>query len=94
LSDLYNEYKKDPNPSINIVAVTAGGAADIKQFKANYGIEDLEFWMDLDNNYDKLIPAGGFPFPIEIVIDRAGKIVYLANDYTPGAALEAARDAL
>ena len=94
MSGLYNEYKKDPNPSINIVAVTAGGAGDIKQFIANYGIEDLEYWMDLDNNYEKLIPVGGFPFPIEVVINRAGKIVYLANDYAPGAALDAAKDAL
>ena len=94
MSGLYNEYKKDPNPSINIVAATAGGAADIQQFKANYGIEDLEFWMDLNTNYEKLIPAGGFPFPIEVVIDRAGKIVYLANDYAAGAALDAAPDAL
>jgi len=74
--------------------VAAGGSGDIQQFKANYGIEDLEYWMDLSNNYSKLILPGGFPFPIEVVIDRTGKIVYTANNYSAGAALKAASDAL
>ena len=54
----------------------------------------MEYWLDQNNNYVKLIQPGGFPFPIEVVIDRAGKIVYIANNATPGAALKAAFDAL
>ena len=76
------------------MAVAAGSGNDIVQFKANYGIEELEYWMDLSSNYSKLIQPGGFPFPIEVVIDRTGKIVYIANTYTAGAALKAAEDAL
>ena len=94
MSDLYNEYKQAPNTEIKIIAVAAGSGNDIEQFKANYGIEDLEYWMDLTSNYNKLIQPGGFPFPIEVVIDRTGKIVYLANNYSAGAALKAANDAL
>ncbi len=94
MSGLYQDYQANPNPSIHIVAVSASGASDIQQFQTNYGIHDLEFWVDLDSNYMQLIPPGGFAFPIEVVIDRTGKVVYLTNHYTKGAALEAAYEAL
>jgi hypothetical protein len=81
-------------PDLVLVAATAEGAGSVESFKASYGITDLEFWLDGDKNYRSLIPPGGLPYPIEVVIDRSGTVVYTANDYYPGEAIAAAQKAL
>ncbi len=68
-------------------------AEAIDQFKANNGL-NLEMWIDNNSNYQKLIPPGGRQFPLEVVIDRKGNVVYLENAYYPGEAIKAVLDAL
>lgn len=65
----------------------------IDQFKANYGVS-FDMWIDNNSNYQKLIEPGGRQFPLEVVIDRKGKVVYLENAYYPGEAIKAVKDAL
>ncbi|MFT7623544.1 MAG: hypothetical protein ACI9WU_002727 [Myxococcota bacterium] len=54
----------------------------------------MEFWIDNNKNYLQIIQPGGSSFPIDIVVDREGKIRYLANAYYPGEAIGEAKNAL
>ena len=75
------------------VAIPGENPAQIENFKQNYGIE-FDVWIDQNFNYEKMIEPGGRSFPLEVVIDRDGFVVYLANYYIPGEAEAAVEKAL
>ena len=76
------------------VGIPGESSNSIEGFRANYGLADVDFWIDNNNNYRELIEPGGRQFPINVVIDKQGKVVYLANNYVPGEAIDAAKKAL
>ena len=51
-------------------------------------------WIDNNFNYEKMVEPGGRSFPLEVVIDKEGIVVYLANNYIPGEAIKAVMKAL
>ena len=83
----------DPNFVVIGVAIPGESPQAIEQFKANYGIS-FDIWIDTNNNYRELVGPGGRQFPIDVVIDKSGNVRYLENDYYPGEAVKAAKDAL
>ena len=93
MSGLKSEYAENTNPELVLIGATQT-PSDVTNFTAKYGAGVDQFWIDTQNVYRKLIEPGGYPYPIEVVIDRQGTIVYLATDYYPGEAMKAALDAL
>jgi len=83
----------DPALAFVGVALPTESDPEIDLFKKQNGIT-FDIWKDVNHNYAKILPPGGRSFPIDIVIDKKGIIVYLENDYYPGGALKAAKDAL
>ncbi|HIA00466.1 MAG TPA: hypothetical protein EYN06_02905 [Myxococcales bacterium] len=75
------------------MAIPGESPEQIEIFKQNYGIT-FDQWIDNNFNYEKLIEPGGRSFPLEVVIDRDGFVVYLANNYIPGEAIKAVKKAL
>jgi hypothetical protein len=48
----------------------------------------------MNSNFQELVAPGGRMFPIEVVIDKKGKIRYLENDYVKGEAIKVVQDLL
>ena len=98
MPDIENRFAKKYGDSLAIVAIDANGdAADgVRRFVANLhttfpiGLEDpsTKTYTALNQNF-----KGTNPFPVDVVVDRDGKIVYIAREYDPDG-IRAAIDAL
>lgn len=96
MSDLQEEAKSINDPDLIVIGVGIPGesVSSVEGFKASYGLTDVEFWIDNGPHWQAIVPPGGRSFPIDLVVGRDGRIAYLENNYTPGAAMSAAQDAL
>jgi redoxin len=98
LPDIENRFAKKYGDKIAVVAIDANGDAldGVQKFLANLhptfliGLED-----PATKSYAALTQSfkGSNPFPVDVVVDKDGKIVYVAREYDPngiGAAIDAA----
>jgi hypothetical protein len=98
LPDIENRFAKKFGDRIVVVAADANGDAldGVQKFVANLhptfliGLEDpaTQTYAALTRNF-----KGSNPFPVDVVVDTDGKIVYVAREYDPDG-IRAAIDAL
>lgn len=88
MPDIENRFAKKYGDKIAVVAVDANGDAmdGVRRFVANLhptfllGLEDptTKTYAALNQHY-----KGANPFPVDVVVDKDGKIVYVAREYDP-----------
>jgi hypothetical protein len=98
LPDFENRFAKKYGDRIVVVAADANGDAldGVQKFVANLhptfliGLEDpaTQTYAALTRDF-----RGSNPFPVDVVVDADGKIVYVAREYDPDG-IRAAIDAL
>jgi hypothetical protein len=98
LPDIENRFMKKYGDKIAIVAIDANGDSIdgvqkfVNHLHATYpiGLEDpsTKTYSALNQRF-----KGANPFPVDVVVDRNGKIVYVAREYDPNG-ITAAIDAL
>ena len=98
MPDIENRFAKKYGDKIAVVALDANGDAvdGVQKFVASLhptfllGLEDpaTKTYAGLNQNF-----KGSNPFPVDVVVNRNGKIVYIAREYDPDG-IRAAIDAL
>jgi len=76
------------------VASGADTESQIATFKSHYGLDNVVLWIDVNKVYRDIVEPGGRSYPIEVVIDRKGIVLYIETDYLPGQAAAAAEAAI
>jgi len=98
LPDIENRFAKKYDDKVTVVAIDANGDAldGVQKFVANL---HPTFLIGLEDPATKTYAAlnqlfkGANPFPVDVVVDKDGKIVYVAREYDPDG-IRAAIDAL
>jgi hypothetical protein len=98
LPDIENRFVKKYGDRIAVIAIDANGdtAEGVQRFLANL---HTTFPIGLEHPTTKTYAAlhqhfkGANPFPVDVVVDGTGKIVYVAREYDPDG-ITAAIDAL